>query len=135
MTTLADIIRRLDGDGTPGPWRAQDFEDFPGDEGTPILGGGEEGSMSEHLIAYALTLGRTPDADHLLDETQCNADAALIVTLRNHAAEIADALEGVQRVRELHQPADIDKAFATRCAVCQTRQWPCPTIRALDGER
>lgn len=52
--------------------------------------------------------------------------------LRNHTPEIIAALEAVERVRELHTresaPGQTDWCWHDSC------DYPCPTIRALDGE-
>jgi hypothetical protein len=69
----------------------------------------------------------------------------LIVTLRNNAPEIIAALEAVERVRELHVPVDEcpewgHVATPHNCpnllTICESdaEEWPCPTIRALDGK-
>ena len=69
----------------------------------------------------------------------------LIVALRNNAPEIIAALEAVERVRELHVPVDEcpewgHVATPHNCpnllTICESdaEEWPCPTIRALDGE-
>lgn len=112
-TTLADTIRQLDGEGTPGDWRVAEFGDFV--------------TLYRTFDAGNLTLGEDAIAETLSPE-----DAALITTLRNNAAEIADALEGVQRVRGLHFP--MHSLPGASCIGCDY-VYPCPTIRALDGEK
>jgi len=60
-----------------------------------------------------------------------------------YRATIASLEAQVKRVRELHGPVEYQKRSATftgsigtaqACAHCLVR-YPCPTIRALDGER
>lgn len=75
--TLADTIRRLDGEGTPGPWTAHLRERFLAEDAT----GATVYEVWSHMPYEKF-------------------DNDLIVTLRNHAAEIADALEAVERVRD-----------------------------------
>ena len=56
-------------------------------------------------------------------------------------AELAEALEDIQRVRELHKPfAGNIEGELEICDVCYDSfgnpvNYPCPTIKALDGER
>ena len=57
---------------TPRPWTAMEYDSNPGDQGVPIIGGGEIGSMEGHLTAYTMTLG---------SEERSVIDAELIVTL------------------------------------------------------
>lgn len=52
--------------------------------------------------------------------------------LRIADAEVADALEAVERVRGLHWGYDFNGIVS--CHSCGELT-PCPTIRALDGER
>ncbi|MGW5175871.1 hypothetical protein ACWERY_16105 [Streptomyces sp. NPDC004082] len=44
----------------------------------------------------------------------------------------------VEQVRRLHQPASVvaaaEAGVAPDCTVCGPNVWPCPTVRALDGE-
>lgn len=80
-TALDDIKARVEGH-TEGPWTPQEYDHNPGDQGVPIIGGGEPGSMEGHLIAYALTLS---------DEQKCVADAELVAA----APKLLAALEAV----------------------------------------
>ena len=45
----------------------------------------------------------------------------------------------VERVRKLHHPTSVvaaaEAGIEPDCAVCGPNVWPCPTIRALDGEQ
>ena len=49
------------------------------------------------------------------------------------------ALEAIQRVRELHKPFEdevyIGKELGFICDHCYNEKYPCPTIQALDGEQ
>jgi hypothetical protein len=64
-------------------------------------------------------------------------DAALLEHLETHTipqfvAKLAEQRDAVQRVRELHQ----HQPDADYCDVCSNHgdiDWPCATIRALDG--
>jgi len=44
----------------------------------------------------------------------------------------------VERVRKLHHPTGVvaaaEAGIEPDCAVCGPNVWPCPTVRALDGE-
>lgn len=71
------------------------------------------------------------------DAEQDAANASLIVWFRNNAAALLDAVEAVQRVRDLHID-DGHGDLGPRCAHCSRLlggeiEWPCSTIRALDG--
>jgi len=50
--------------------------------------------------------------------------------VREYATAIA-ALEAIGKVRELHQSVPI--LGGAMCDTCQDI-WPCPTVRAIDGE-
>lgn len=93
-------------------------------------------------------LARLGNERHGMDDG--HADAALIVHAVNHLPEYVEAVEAVERVRELHRPikstkddewdADTMIRGRTYCAACSDSEfdWPveykdCPTIRALDG--
>jgi len=43
------------------------------------------------------------------------------------------ALEAIGRVRELHKRIAVGLPRFLRCNVCD-EEWPCPTLRAIDGE-
>lgn len=75
VETIQAAIEKLEEfktESTPSPWTAMEYDDNPGDQGVPIIGGGEAGSMKGHLTAYTMTLG---------NEEQSVVDADLIVTL------------------------------------------------------
>ena len=48
-------------------------------------------------------------------------------------AELNQAREAIQRVREMHGPIDIDGDL--ECRECPMSAYPCRTIKALDGEQ
>ena len=84
---LEPIKKRLAA-ATPGPWEAQDFDNFPGDEGSAIVG-----AFGVGLVAYALRHGSSGDGWY--DEEQCDADATFIA----HAPEdIAALVAEVERL-------------------------------------
>ncbi|MFF1301080.1 hypothetical protein [Streptomyces sp. NPDC058296] len=67
-------------------------------------------------------------------------DAALLEHLNTHTVpqfvgKIAEQRDSIQRVRELHEKRDSDTGHPY-CDVCSNHgdtDWPCATIRALDG--
>jgi hypothetical protein len=79
----AEIRARLDA-ATPGPWKAQDYDDNPGDEGCAILGK-TSNTMRSFVLAYSL-----PYPWH--DQKATEADAALIA---NAPADLAYLLARV----------------------------------------
>jgi hypothetical protein len=134
MSELSARLQQLHDAGTPGPWDNYN----PGD-GTCRL--------------YAITGPGEDDCERILNVVDGlgsgaylrGTDGALIVALRNNAPEIIAALEAVERVRELHVPVDEcpewgHVATPHNCpnllTICESdaEEWPCPTIRALDGE-
>lgn len=52
------------------------------------------------------------------------------------ANRMMEAYEAVRRVRELHKPNDLgDKIVCDECeGLLYLTEYPCPTIKALDGE-
>jgi hypothetical protein len=85
---LEPIKKRLAA-ATPGPWRAQEFDSYPGDEGSAIVGG-----YSVGLVAYAVR----PDfgAASGYDEAQCDRDAQFIA----HApTDIAALIAEVEKLK------------------------------------
>lgn len=66
--------------------------------------------------------------------------AQLIVNTMNDKA-LKDA-QAIQRVRELHQAKEVwagnyecIECSPSSCGCCSYVEYPCPTIRALDGEQ
>jgi len=55
-------------------------------------------------------------------------------------AELSEAKQAIQRVRELHKPSEMLGIWDAVCSVCTEGdlhdyvEYPCPTIKALDGE-
>jgi hypothetical protein len=89
--------RRLEAAATPGPWRVLEDDD---PEGTSILGGGEEGSIAEGQVAFALRWEGEHSAAGSSDRNPDEANAALLVHLRNHATDYFDAVEQRDQLRE-----------------------------------
>ena len=135
MSPDLDELRRLLADGTPGPWStvsgAGNVWHFR-DEGAPVV-----------VAGHQCAAPRVPDA--LLIAAAVNALPALLDAAAERDALRAerDALAtAVERVRALHyrRPhgaldfvAYGQTDFPDLCDYCRT-PWPCPTIRALDGE-
>jgi hypothetical protein len=90
MSALDGIRQRAEA-ATEGPWTPQDYDHNPGDQGVPIIGGGEIGSMAGHLTAYTMTLS---------NEAQSVADAEFIVAARNQLPRILDALDAVMTLAD-----------------------------------
>lgn len=116
---------------TPGPWTPQDYDHDPGDEGVPVIGGGEVGSMSGHLVAYALTLS---------DESQSLADGRFIAGARTDVGLLLDALEAALSLHQPHTwteynvPCFDEYDEPTRVhngCICGSQVYPCTTVRAI----
>ena len=93
VETIQAAIERLEtlrDKSTPRPWTAMEYDSNPGDQGVPIIGGGEIGSMDGHLTAYTMTLG---------SEEQSVIDAELIVILHR---TIDAQLEILQECRDFY---------------------------------
>jgi len=125
---------------TPGPWRAQEFDSYPGDEGSAIVGG-----YSVGLVAYAVR----PDfgAASGYDEAQCDRDATFIAHAPTDVAALiaeVERLRGqIDAVKKIHEPEEYENPNTFEqgymCSHCyqengEWAEYPCPTIRALDGE-
>lgn len=144
---------------TPGPWDA----DF--DEDSVSVNGGsarttwdtsEDGNYSlgtapgswrstdrilEHEVEESLGEGEPED----IEREQREANAKWIAESKTAWPEISKQLAAVERVRELHKPVDVEPSD-TICGECSFRlpngryfgrleEYPCATIRALDGEQ
>ena len=143
-------LRRLLDAATPRPWWQEWVE---GDEWYAVYGQ----PTGDLVCPEVCTAG---DAD----------DTNLLVAAVNALPDLLDALDAldvaeaaIERVREMHYPADNDPARTPRCEDCQGRAgvhpcgcwaekdrepvcghcnapergqtvpWPCPTIQAIDG--
>ena len=101
-------------------------------------------------------------ADHLRAEERHWWADTIMAAIETLASE-GSAVDAIERVREMHYPADNDPARTPRCEECEGRAgthpcgcwaekdrepvcghcngqrfgqgvpWPCPTIQALDG--
>jgi hypothetical protein len=110
-------LRRLEAGATSCPWTPQDYDHNPGDQGVPIIGGGELGSMAGHLTAYTMTLGNEP---------QSVADAEFIVAARNQVPGILAALDAVLALHHGNR-----WGFCEECSEHIDVPMPCPTVRAV----
>lgn len=102
-------------------------------------------------------------ADHLRAEERHWWADTIMAAIETLAREDS-AADAIERVREMHYPADNDSARTPRCEECQGRAgthpcgcwadedrqpvcghcnasglgqrvpWPCPTVQALDGD-
>lgn len=126
---IADIRAREQA-ATKGPWRAQDFDSNPGDEGSCIIAGTD---MESRAIAYSIPYPWHPEIETV-------ADAEFIANARQDIPALLSALDAVAA---LHQPLDA-LMYAGRsqqhklqvCTGCgqddgNWNQWPCPTVRAI----
>ena len=88
---LQAIEARLEA-ASPGPWKAQPFED----EGSPIVGSGHEVG----LVAYALRSGAV--CDKWYDKPQCEADSEFIAHAPEDIRALLDAVKAVREVVARH---------------------------------
>jgi hypothetical protein len=51
------------------------------------------------------------------------------------ALTISDLEDAIERVRELHKTVSAYLDLQPICIQCRTVEFPCPTIKALDGEQ
>ena len=117
-------LRDLAGKATPGPWRAE-WDDA--DSWWSITGA----SYEEYVCPEVATV-EAGDGD----------DANLIAAMRNALPGLLGALDQaearIHAVRDVHRHITVETRGAIepehRCLDC-CLAWPCPTIRALDGER
>ena len=124
-TRLAEIRARVEA-ATEGPWTPMEYDHNPGDQGVPILGGGERGSMAAHLTAYTMTLSNVD---------QSEADAEFIAASRT---DLPALLAAVEAVLELHLRSGHTRSVGFPRAgqwehycVADQQSWPCETITAL----
>lgn len=94
MTELSARLQQLHDAGTPGYWAVNSE-----------TGGGEFGDYTVYGIKDVASASWCPDSasSFAYCEGMDEADAELIVALRNNAPEIIAALEAVERVREDHR--------------------------------
>ena len=122
-----EYLRELASGATPGPWENVWEE---ADEWYSITG-----QSYEEFVC--------PEVATLTDET----DADFIAASRTAVPALLDALDQaearIKAVRELHQPFE-DKECGTVCTECSyfggdyglyPTDYPCDTIRALDGDQ
>lgn len=106
-TRLAEIRARVEA-ATPGPWTPMEYDHNPGDQGVPILGGGERGSMAAHLTAYTMTLSNVD---------QSEADAEFIAHARTDLPALLAAVEAFKEkcdyiVNEFEDPVYESNGYA-----------------------
>ena len=96
--------------------------------------------MSIYFQAEALSMYLTEAVEKKAYDCECQVggvDAMSLDTdwLREVAASFVKTVNAIQRVRDLHKPCDnCDYHVFDHCVSC-CRLWPCPTIKALDGEQ
>lgn len=106
-------------------------------------GGRELGRIVDRLTDdHLAAIGEKPGGDFIDADGDGHWDIVheRLMALR---PERDEARAQAERVRELHRPVEIEPSD-TICAECSNRmpngrymptvEWPCPTIRALDGE-
>lgn len=150
MTLNLDPIKARANAATEGPWKFT--PKILGIKNTTVMAGGEQvgyfsvGQAQPHdaeFIAAARTdipalIAEVERLRHQLSHVEVDRDH-----YKNQSAEVERLRAIVGRVREVHAPID---ALNTRynqvqkvCTGCGTddgnwQNWPCPTIRALEGE-
>lgn len=136
---LEPIKERL-AEATPGPWESQGFDNYPGDEGTPIIGTSGIG-----LVAYALrhNVHSSNNRVDWYDEEQCDKDAEFIAhapeDIRALLAEVKRLQAQIDAVKALHCQDAVQPRHCAECSDFGTDQfpagelieWPCPTLLAF----
>ena len=127
---LEPIKERL-AEATPGPWESQGFDNYPGDEGTPIIGTSGIG-----LVAYALrhNVNSSNNRVDWYDEEQCDKDAEFIA----HAPEdIASLIAEVERLRERERAFSKSLGFGDGITepVASLDNMLTPILEAFDTQR
>ena len=86
-------------------------------------------------------MGYTPSTNEVRESyvSNCAEFAVNGLPIEEYEAQFDRWLEAheaaIQRVRDLHKPCDnCDYHVFDHCVSC-CRLWPCPTIKALDGEQ
>ena len=124
---LEPIKERLD-EATPGPWK---FHVLPQPVGITVATIHSEHGPRETCWTVELP----PEIGGMGTEK----DAEFIAHAPDDLAALLDEVERlrgqIDAVREHHVPVDANyyAATVTECCSCPG-PWPCPTIRALDGE-
>ncbi len=122
---LESIKERLD-EATPGPWRVWRDPDPTKVRATAV----------ETAWRYGDIEG---DTELITDYLPTDADATFIAEAPSDIAALIAEVERLRgqldAVREHHVPVEVNyyAATVTECCSCPG-PWPCPTIRALDGE-
>ena len=139
---LKPIKERL-AEATPGPWESQGFDNYPGDEGTPIIGTSGIG-----LVAYALrhNVHSSNNSVDWYDEEQCDKDAEFIAhapeDIRALLAEVKRLQAQIDAVKALHCQDAVQPRYCAECSDFGTDQFPageliecpCPTLLAFHGD-
>ena len=108
LTDLASEIERLDAEATPGPWTSEPVNQSsnPEHEGRNLYG--PEGELLAAVDGWS---------DYRTD----HANGAILVTLRNNAAHLAQALRLLERAHNLagdHISEPCVQWFADYAALC-----------------
>lgn len=127
MTTLTpedrDALRALASGATPGPWEAE----YSGEQGNCVLP--PDARSTREAVAVTRLYHQQADAEFIAASRQ--AMPALLDMLDQAEARI-------KAVRDVHRHITVETRGAIepehRCLDC-CLAWPCPTIRALDGEQ
>lgn len=115
MTTL----RQLQAEATPGPWETDGPHHVFAPQDYDVLVTHHDENDDRLRYTYICT-----------DSTE--ADARLIAAAPTHLADLITALEREQRIREVHKPFECRGGCCIECIHCKN-EYPCPTIRILDG--
>lgn len=128
-----DRLRELAENATPGPWEVDRMGDLVS------VPGREKDRHGGHIFIGTATGDATAsDEDTEFIAAARNAVPALLDMLDQAEAERDRAQAALDRVRELHQHGgstlgDGLEDHTPVCADC-LEEWPCDTIRALDGD-
>lgn len=83
LRDAAKVLRERAEAATPGPWRAMEYDNYPGDEGVALLGSASTVTGS-HMIGYF----------HVGEQAQMEADGAIAATMHPGVALVlADWLD------------------------------------------
>ena len=83
LCEAAKVLRQRAEAATPGPWRAMEYDNYPGDEGVALLGSAAT-VIGSHMIGYF----------HVGGQAQMEADGALAATMHPGVAlALADWLD------------------------------------------